>query len=260
MDEILKVEHLKASYGGETILHDISFNVKKGEIRMVLGSSGCGKSTLLNNILKFIKSDEGTITYFGRPFGPRDGLDSETRMRTGVLFQSGALIADLTVAENAMLPLKRNMPYMPRREMEAIVADRLEKVHLLNAFHKYPGEISGGMKKRAALARAIALKPELLFCDEPSTGLDPVTARSLDDLLIELKETLGVSMVIVSHELESIKIICDRFVYLKDGYVLKDATLKEGLESENPILKNFFGRKAPTEKVSTEFYNFEFTD
>ena len=148
MDEILKVEHLKASYGNETILKDISFGVRKGEIRMVLGSSGCGKSTLLNNVLKFIKSDEGTITYFGKKFGPKDGLNSETRMRTGVLFQSGALLADLTVAENAMLPLKRSMPYMPKSQMEAIVADRLEKVHLLHAFHKYPGEISGGIEKK----------------------------------------------------------------------------------------------------------------
>ena len=260
MDEILKVEHLKASYGNETILKDISFGVRKGEIRMVLGSSGCGKSTLLNNVLKFIKSDEGTITYFGKKFGPKDGLDSDTRMRTGVLFQSGALLADLTVAENAMLPLKRSMPYMPKSQMEAIVADRLEKVHLLHAFHKYPGEISGGMKKRAALARAIALKPELLFCDEPSTGLDPVTARSLDELLLELRDTLGVSMVIVSHELESIKIVCDRFVYLKDGYVLKDATLKEGMESDDPVLRHFFNRQCPKERNDEDFYNFEFID
>jgi len=260
MDEILKVDHLKASYGNETILKDISFGVRKGEIRMVLGSSGCGKSTLLNNVLKFIKSDEGTITYFGKSFGPKEGLDSETRMRTGVLFQSGALLADLTVAENAMLPLKRSMPYMPKSQMEAIVADRLEKVHLLHAFHKYPGEISGGMKKRAALARAIALKPELLFCDEPSTGLDPVTARSLDELLLELRDTLGVSMVIVSHELESIKIVCDRFVYLKDGYVLKDATLKEGMESDDPILMHFFNRQCPKEHNATDFYNFDFID
>ena len=260
MDEILRVDHLKASYGNETILKDISFGVRKGEIRMVLGSSGCGKSTLLNNVLKFIKSDEGTITYFGKSFGPKEGLDSETRMRTGVLFQSGALLADLTVAENAMLPLKRSMPYMPKSQMEAIVADRLEKVHLLHAFHKFPGEISGGMKKRAALARAIALKPELLSCDEPSTGLDPVTARSLDELLLELRDTLGVSMVIVSHELESIKIVCDRFVYLKDGYVLKDATLKEGMESDDPILRHFFNRQCPKENNATDFYNFEFID
>ena len=260
MDEILKVEHLKASYGNETILKDISFGVRKGEIRMVLGSSGCGKSTLLNNVLKFIKSDEGKITYFGKSFGPKEGLNSETRMRTGVLFQSGALLADLTVAENAMLPLKRSMPYMPKSQMEAIVADRLEKVHLLHAFYKYPGEISGGMKKRAALARAIALKPELLFCDEPSTGLDPVTARSLDELLLELRDRLGVSMVIVSHELESIKIVCDRFVYLKDGYVLKDATLKEGMESDDPILRHFFNRQCPKEHNAEDFYNFEFID
>ena len=260
MEDILKVDHLKASYGRETILKDVTFGVRKGEIRMVLGSSGCGKSTLLNNILKFIKSDSGTITYFGKQFGPKEGLDSETRMRTGVLFQSGALIADLTVAENAMLPLRRSMPYMPKSQMEAIVADRLEKVHLLHAFHKYPGEISGGMKKRAALARAIALKPELLFCDEPSTGLDPVTARSLDELLLELRDTLGVSMVIVSHELESIKIICDRFVYLKDGYVLMDGTLQDGKNSEDPVLKHFFSRQCPKEQDTADFYNFEFID
>ena len=149
---------------------------------------------------------------------------------------------------------------MPKSQMEAIVADRLEKVHLLHAFHKYPGEISGGMKKRAALARAIALKPELLFCDEPSTGLDPVTARSLDELLLELRDTLGVSMVIVSHELESIKIVCDRFVYLKDGYVLKDATLKEGMESDDPILRHFFNRQCPKETNTEGLYHFEFID
>ena len=223
-DITLKVDHLKAGYDGKTILNDISFDVKKGEIRMILGSSGCGKSTLMNNILKLYKSESGTITYFGKQFGAKEGLDFETRLRTGVLFQNGALLSDLTVAENAMLPLIRSMPYMPRKQMEAIVADRLEKVHLLHAFHKYPSELSGGMKRRAALARAIALKPELLFCDEPSTGLDPVTARSLDELLLELRDTLGVSMVIVSHELESIKIVCDRFIYLKDGYVLMDGT------------------------------------
>ena len=257
---ILRVEHLKAGYGGRTILNDISFDVKKGEIRMILGSSGCGKSTLLNNILKLIKAQSGTITYFGKTFGAKEGLDSETRMRTGVLFQNGALLSDLTVAEHAMLPLIRSMPYMPKSQMEAIVADRLEKVHLLDAFHKYPSELSGGMKKRAALARAIALKPELLFCDEPSTGLDPVTARSLDELLLELRDTLGVSMVIVSHELESIKIICDRFVYLQEGYVLMDGTLQQGLDSENPTLWNFFRRECPPEKDNNEYYHFDFLD
>lgn len=261
MDDItLKVDHLKAGYDGKTILNDISFDVKKGEIRMILGSSGCGKSTLMNNILKLYKSESGTITYFGKTFGAKEGLDFETRLRTGVLFQNGALLSDLTVAENAMLPLIRSMPYMPKKQMEAIVADRLEKVHLLHAFHKYPSELSGGMKRRAALARAIALKPELLFCDEPSTGLDPVTARSLDELLLELRDTLGVSMVIVSHELENIKIVCDRFIYLKDGYVLMDGTLQQGLDSDDPILRHFFNRQCPKEEDHNEYYHFNFID
>lgn len=256
----LKVEHLKAGYEGRSILKDISFSVQKGEIRLILGSSGCGKSTLLNNILKLSRSESGKITYFGKEFDAKEGLDNETRMRTGVLFQNGALLSDLTVAENAMLPLIRSMPYMPKSQMQAIVADRLEKVHLLQAFHKYPSELSGGMKKRAALARAIALQPELLFCDEPSTGLDPVTARSLDELLLELRYTLGVSMVIVSHELESIRVICDKFIYLKEGYVYFDGTLQQGLSSEDPILKDFFGRHCPKEKNNDEYYNFEFID
>ena len=261
MDDItLKVDHLKAGYDGKTVLNDISFDVKKGEIRMILGSSGCGKSTLMNNILKLYKSESGTITYFGKTFGAKEGLDFETRLRTGVLFQNGALLSDLTVAENAMLPLIRSMPYMPRKQMEAIVADRLEKVHLLHAFHKYPSELSGGMKRRAALARAIALKPELLFCDEPSTGLDPVTARSLDELLLELRDTLGVSMVIVSHELESIKTVCDRFISLKDGYVLMDGTLQQGLDSDDPILRHFFNRQCPKEEDHNEYYHFNFID
>ena len=261
MDDItLKVDHLKAGYDGKTVLNDISFDVKKGEIRMILGSSGCGKSTLMNNILKLYKSESGTITYFGKTFGAKEGLDFETRLRTGVLFQNGALLSDLTVAENAMLPLIRSMPYMPKKQMEAIVADRLEKVHLLHAFHKYPSELSGGMKRRAALARAIALKPELLFCDEPSTGLDPVTARSLDELLLELRDTLGVSMVIVSHELESIKIVCDRFIYLKDGYVLMDGTLQQGLDSDDPILRHFFNRQCSKEEDHNEYYHFNFID
>lgn len=261
MDEItLRVDHLKAGYKGKTVLHDISFDVKKGEIRMILGSSGCGKSTLLNNILKLYKAQSGTITYFGKTYSAKSGLDYATRIRTGVLFQNGALLSDLTVAENAMMPLIRSMPYMPKSQMEAIVADRLEKVHLLHAFHKYPSELSGGMQRRAALARAIALKPELLFCDEPSTGLDPVTARSLDELLLELRDTLGVSMVIVSHELESIRIICDRFIYLQDGYVHMDGTLQQGLESEDPILRTFFNRECSKEVDNNDYYHFDFID
>ena len=259
-DITLKVEHLRTGYKGKEVLHDISFDVRRGEIRMILGSSGCGKSTLLNNILKLIKATSGNITYFGKTYSAKSGLDYVTRMRMGVLFQNGALLSDLTVAENAMMPLIRSMPYMPRSQMEAIVADRREKVHLLHAFHKYPAELSGGMQRRAALARAIALKPELLFCDEPSTGLDPVTARSLDELLLELRDTLGVSMVIVSHELESIKIICDRFIYLQDGYVLMDGTLQQGMESELPVLKSFFNRESPKEIDNKDYYHFNFVD
>ena len=144
--------------------------------------------------------------------------------------------------------------------MEAIVADRLEKVHLLNAFYKFPAELSGGMRKRAALARAIAFEPELLFCDEPSAGLDPVTSRSLDELLLELRDTLGVSVVIVSHELESIKTITDKFIYLQNGNILMDGTLDEGLHSEIPVIHDFFAREHQKPEFNRRFIHFEFED
>lgn len=260
MDSVLKVEHLKAGYGGKVILQDVSFAVAPGEIRVILGGSGCGKSTLLNNVLQLEKPLGGTISFFGKEYPATVPIPDEVRKRTGVLFQGGALLTSLTVAENVALPLRRHKPGLPQKVMDEIIADRLEKVHLLHAFNKFPSELSGGMRKRAALARAIALEPELLFCDEPSAGLDPITARSLDDLLLELRDDLKISVVIVTHELESIKTICDKFVFLKEGRVLLDATLREGLESQVPEIRTFFGRECPAESADARYINFDFSD
>lgn len=256
----LEVKHLRAGYGQKVILEDISFTVQPREIRMILGASGCGKSTLLNNILKLEHAISGTLSFFGEEIPTREPIPDRIRRRTGVLFQGGALLTNLTVAENVALPIRRSYPKLSKTTLDEIVADRLEKVHLLNAFYKFPAELSGGMRKRAALARAIAFEPELLFCDEPSAGLDPVTSRSLDELLLELRDTLGVSVVIVSHELESIKTITDKFIYLQNGNILMDGTLDEGLHSEIPVIHDFFAREHQKPVFNRRFIHFEFED
>lgn len=257
---VLKVESLVAGYGGKVVLDGVSFEVAKGEIRGILGGSGCGKSTLLNNVLRLENPMAGRISFFGEEIPLREPLSNDIRKRTGVLFQGGALLTSLTVSQNVALPLERFRPWLSKQEIDEIVADRLDKVQMLHAFNKLPSELSGGMKKRAALARAIALEPELLFCDEPSAGLDPVTARSLDELLLTLRDTLGISVVIVTHELESIKAICDKFIYLQRGKVLLDAPLAEGLASDIPEVKGFFNREFAQETSQNDFIRFDFSD
>jgi phospholipid/cholesterol/gamma-HCH transport system ATP-binding protein len=242
---VLSVSHLKAGYGKKIVLQDISFSMKQGEIRAILGTSGCGKSTLLNNILGLEKAMGGEIEILDTKLkAGKELIPLSVQKRTGVLFQNGALLSSLTVFQNVALPIRLHRPKTPESQIKDMVASRLEKVNMLHAIDKLPSELSGGMKKRAALARAIALDPELLFCDEPSAGLDPVTSRSLDDLLLFLRETLKLSVLIVTHELDSIKTIADKILFLKTGEVLLDSSLKEGLESEVADIKEFFTRSA----------------
>jgi phospholipid/cholesterol/gamma-HCH transport system ATP-binding protein len=242
---ILSVSHLKAGYGKKIVLHDISFSMEQGEIRAILGTSGCGKSTLLNNILGLEKAMNGEIEILGTKLkAGKEQIPLSVQKRTGVLFQNGALLSSLTVFQNVALPIRLHRPKTPPSEIKDMVASRLEKVNMLHAIDKLPSELSGGMRKRAALARAIALDPELLFCDEPSAGLDPVTSRSLDDLLLFLRESLKLSVLIVTHELDSIKTIADKILFLKTGDVLLNCDLKEGLESEIADVREFFSRSS----------------
>ena len=210
-EDKLRVEGLKAGYGGRLVLDGVSLSVAAGEIRIILGASGCGKSTLLKNVIGMERPKGGTIEILGRKVDWSDGRPAGDFMRRiGVLFQAGALLSSLTVGENVALPLKVHNPDLPDDVVEDLVRLKLDEVKLGAAYDKLPGELSGGMKKRAGLARAIVTDPELLFCDEPSAGLDPVTSRALDDLLLELRESLGITMVVVTHELESIRALCDR--------------------------------------------------
>ncbi|MDQ3000569.1 MAG: ATP-binding cassette domain-containing protein [Fibrobacterota bacterium] len=243
----LKVSHLKAGYSGKVVLEDVSMDVAEGEIRIILGASGCGKSTLLKTIIGLEKPLGGEIELLGSKVDWSLGRPADDIVkRMGVLFQGGALLSSLTVGENVALPMKIHNPGLPDEVVEELVRLKLSQVKLGHAYDKLPNELSGGMRKRAGLARAIVNDPDLLFCDEPSAGLDPVTSRSLDELLLELRSTLGITMVVVTHELDSIRTLCDRMTFLGSGKVVFDGTLKEAEARGPKEVNDFLDRKGET--------------
>lgn len=210
----ISVDRLTLAFDQFVVQRDISFAVKRGEIFVIMGGSGCGKSTLLRSMIGLLRPAAGDIVYNDVPFwAADDDQRSETQRRFGILFQSGALFSSLTLAENVGLPLSQYSP-LKSRDVAAVVSLKLSLVGLKGFEEFYPSEISGGMKKRAGLARAIALDPDILFFDEPSAGLDPVSSKRLDDLILELRDNLGATVVIVTHELASIFAIADNSVFL----------------------------------------------
>lgn len=257
----LAVDRLRAGYGGKIVLEDVSLTVLPGEIRIILGASGCGKSTLLRNIIGLDRPLGGAISMFGeRVVWDGGSPQAGPLRRIGVLFQGGALLSSLTVGENVALPLRIHSPGLPAEVIEELVRVKLAQVKLDHAYGKLPNELSGGMRKRAGLARAIVNDPELLFCDEPSAGLDPITSRGLDDLLLELRETLGITMVVVTHELDSIRTLCDRMTYLSKGRVLFDGTLEEAERSGPAEVKDFLARKPAPEAARGRAVAFNLED
>ena len=257
----LKVDRLRAGYGGKVILEDVSLGVAPREIRIILGASGCGKSTLLKNVIGLERPLSGTIEMLGEKLDWSQGRPAIGQLRRiGVLFQGGALLSSLTVGENVALPLRIHNPGLPPAVIEELVRIKLAQVKLGQAYAKSPNELSGGMRKRAGLARAIVNDPELLFCDEPSAGLDPVTSRALDDLLLEMRESLGITMVVVTHELDSIRTLCDRMTFLSKGRVLFDGSLKEAERSGPQAVKDFLARKPAPEASAGRVAAFQMED
>lgn len=245
---MISVKNLHAGYGTREILKDVSMEVAAGEIRCILGGSGSGKSTLLRNILGLEIPWSGEATVLGRNLAVASPEADEALCRVGVLFQGGALVTSLTVGQNTMLPLVID-GIAPDGAAEEIARARLSQVRMSDAWGLMPSELSGGMRKRAALARSLVREPRVLFCDEPSAGLDPLSARELDDLLLELHETLGLTLAIVSHEIESIKVLAQKILYLHDGAVLFDGTLDDALQHGSDRVKDFFARKVdPTDR------------
>jgi phospholipid/cholesterol/gamma-HCH transport system ATP-binding protein len=213
----IQVDALTAAYDGNVVLKDVTFSVQPGEIFFVIGGSGCGKSTLLRHMVGLNAPRAGAVSFFGHPFTQADAATRRARLKTfGVLFQSGALWSSLSLRQNVALPLEEYTT-LSRREIDEVATFKLSQVGLSGFEDYFPSEISGGMKKRAGLARALALDPAIVFFDEPSAGLDPVTSRKLDDLIRQIRDTLGTTCVVVSHELASIFSIADRVIMLDRG-------------------------------------------
>lgn len=210
----IELEDVMCSYGERVVLEKVTFAVKRAEIFFIIGGSGCGKSTLLRHMIGLKQPAHGRVSYFGRDFTHATADERQELLRTfGVLYQSGALWSSMTLRENVALPLEL-LTELDRRERDEIVSLKLAQVGLAGYEDYYPSEISGGMKKRAGLARALALDPGIVFFDEPGAGLDPITSLKLDELVKEIRDTLGTTIVIVSHELASIFDIGDRIVML----------------------------------------------
>jgi phospholipid/cholesterol/gamma-HCH transport system ATP-binding protein len=244
--EIIAVENLTAGYGDHIVLKDVDFSVREGEILTVLGPSGCGKSTLLKAMVGLLPPMQGKIRIAGEEIGALkdDEALSRVRQQIGVLFQSGALMDFLTVAENVALPL-REFSGLPGELIENMVQLKLDLVKLGGQGHLKPSELSGGMNKRAGLARAMALDPKILFFDEPAAGLDPATAVEIDDLLLELNEYLGVTLVVITHELATIENISDHCLMLdgeKKGIIAEGPPGQLKNESDDPRVRSFFQR------------------
>jgi len=221
---IIRLRGVAKRFGDQTVLEDINLDVRRGETMVIMGGSGSGKSTTLRLMIGSMRPSAGTIELFGRNIcGMREEELNEIRKKFGILFQSGALFNSMTVAENVALPLQEHTDLDPEI-IDIQVKIKLELVGLREHADKFPAQISGGMKKRAGLARALALDPQILFYDEPSAGLDPVTSAQIDQLIVALSKQLGVTSVVVTHEMDSAFTIADRMAMLDKGRILKVAS------------------------------------
>ena len=243
----IDIRDLTMAYGSFVIQRDLNFTIRRGDIFVIMGGSGCGKSTLLKHMLGLIPPSTGDILYNGTSFtAARHSEQEKMRRRWGITYQSGGLFSAMTLAQNVTLPLQLYTDYS-KSEITDIVAYKLALVGLAGYQDYYPSEISGGMQKRAALARAIALDPEILFFDEPSAGLDPISSRLLDELIAQLKESIGATVVMVTHELPSIFAIANNSVYLdnKTRTMIAYGNPQDLREhSDQAVVRQFLNRSA----------------
>lgn len=239
----IEVENLSCGYEEKSVLKNLSFFVKEGEILFIIGESGCGKSTLLRCMIGLMPPQRGSVSYFGKNFWQASDQERQSMLQSfGVLYQSNALWSSMTIAENIALPLEQYTT-SSKEEIAKIVSLKLKQVGLPGIEELYPRELSGGMKKRAALARALALDPKIVFFDEPTSGLDPVTGRGMDDLILEVNAKLGTTMVIVSHQLSSILHVAHRVILLdekRQGIIAEGDPQKLVRESTEQRVLKFF--------------------
>jgi phospholipid/cholesterol/gamma-HCH transport system ATP-binding protein len=245
LDPVVEVEGLSVRFGENQVLSNVDAQFVKGEISVILGASGSGKTTVLKHVLGLLEPEIGTVRLFGRNLSEMSASElAKTRTRLGMLFQQGALLNSVNVARNARVPLEQHTD-LPSPLIDRIVMTKLKLVGLEDSWDTMPDELSGGMRKRASLARALALDPELLLCDEPSSGLDPLSSEALDELLLELKQALDMTMVIISHDLESVRRVADRVFFLHSGQILFEGTMDEAEASDKPELVRYFAASTP---------------
>ena len=239
--DIIRVRRLDAGYTGVPVLHGLDFAIAKGRITVIVGESGSGKSTLLKTLIGLIPPLAGEIDLAGDAvdFRSERSLDSLYR-RIGVLYQNSALLNSLSLYDNVALPIRMHHRDWSRAKEAEVVRTMLDRVGLHDSQEKMPYELSGGMRKRAALARAMVLEPDLIFCDEPSAGLDPVVAAELDATLLKFRDVLGLTIVIVSHELDSVRALADRAIMFGSGHALATGTIPELEQSRNEDVYHYF--------------------
>ena len=253
-DSMIAVRGLNSHYGKRQVLHDIRFDIPRNKITVIMGRSGCGKTTMLRHLIGLKPTSSGEIAIENEDFGSFDDRTMQGyRRRIGVLFQSGALFNSMTVQENIEVPLKVHT----RLSEETIRIMSMIKLHLvgLSDFGSFmPSQLSGGMRKRAGLARALSMDPEILFVDEPSSGLDPITAAGLDRLILELRTALGMTIIVVTHELESAFLIADQLVVLEQGRLLAAGSPDEIRSSQDSHVVQFLNREADMKAVDEKGY------
>lgn len=251
---MIVINHLNSHYRGHQALFDLSLTIFKSQVTVIMGVSGCGKTTLLRHLVGLKPTDPGSIFVEGNDLGTFDGRQLQAyRRRVGILFQSGALFNSMTVAENIAVPLKIHSR-LADETIRLMAVIKLNMVGLSDYCDFMPSQLSGGMKKRAGLARALAMDPEILFVDEPSSGLDPITAAGLDRLILDLRETLGMTIVVVTHELESAFQIADQIIVMDKGCLLAAGTPEEIKRSTDVRVVQFLRRQADEGSNGTERY------
>jgi phospholipid/cholesterol/gamma-HCH transport system ATP-binding protein len=242
-DPVIEIKGLKNCLGGQWVHSDVNLTVEQGEILAIIGGSGSGKTTILRSLLMLLKPTAGTIKVFGEDISKLNAHEAfMLRRRWGMLFQHSALFSAMSVLENVMFPMREFTDLEPEF-MEALARLKIALVGLPNeAAGKLPSELSGGMQRRAAAARAIAMDPELLFLDEPTTGLDPRGARLFDDLVVFLRDSLNLTIVMISHDIESLKRTTDRVAFVGDGKILSVEPIKELMKNKNPLIADYFSK------------------
>jgi phospholipid/cholesterol/gamma-HCH transport system ATP-binding protein len=238
---VIKIADLNKSFGDNQVLNNISLNLSEDENLVVLGRSGTGKSVLIKCIVGLEKADSGLVQVLGNDISNMDEFSlNELRKQIGFLFQGGALYDSMSVEENLLFPLKRNAPGLSSTEKYDLIDDVLEGVGLIEAKYKMPSELSGGMKKRAGLARTLVLQPKVILYDEPTTGLDPFTAQGISELIIKVKERYKTAAIIVTHDMKCAKATSDRLIILDDGKIIAKGKFTKVQKMENETIQGFF--------------------